>query len=66
MPVPPPEFRRSSYCHTGSCLEVAEDGEHIIIRDSTKADAPPLIVTRAEWDEFVRGVKNNEFDFPRS
>ncbi|WP_323379992.1 DUF397 domain-containing protein [Streptomyces alkaliphilus] len=43
------------------CFEVAPDGEWVHIRQT---DDPGAIVTttRAKWDAFVLGVRNNEFD----
>lgn len=33
-----------------------------VVRDSKNPDRPPLVFTRAEWDAFVEGVKDGEFD----
>lgn len=58
------EFRRSSYCGTSSCVEVAErrDGS-VAVRDSKDRDQQELVYTREEWIAFVRGAKAGEFDF---
>jgi hypothetical protein len=34
----------------------------IVMRDSKKPDGPVLYFTEAEWDAFVAGVKDGEFD----
>jgi hypothetical protein len=40
-----------------------ELGERVIVmRDSKKPDGPVLYFTEAEWDAFVAGVKDGEFD----
>lgn len=59
-----PGFRISSHCHDGSCVAVAPmtDGS-IAVRDTKHADQVPLVYTRAEWRDFILGVKNGEFDF---
>ena len=58
-----PEFRVSSYCHTGGCVAVAvlPDGS-IAVRDHKGDGGPVLTFTPDEWSAFVAGVKNAEFD----
>ena len=57
------EFRTSSFCGISGCVEVAKlPGGDIVIRDSKIAASPVLSFTGEEWDAFVRGVKNGEFD----
>ncbi|SIO85630.1 hypothetical protein BQ8420_07920 [Nocardiopsis sp. JB363] len=41
------------------------EGEVFVVRDSKNPDAAPLVFTRAEWDAFVEGVKDGEFDAER-
>lgn len=58
-------FRKSSFSNPrGECVEVAfgPDGE-VFVRD-TKDDGvgPVLEFTAGEWDAFLKGVRNNEFD----
>ena len=48
---------------TGS-VEIAFVDDVIVMRDSKKPDGPVLVFTRAEWDAFVAGAKDNEFDLP--
>lgn len=58
------EFRISSFCNYGECVEVgaASDGMWIV-RDTKDVDrATSLTFTTDEWREFVRGVKAGEFD----
>ena len=45
-----------------NCVEVAFVGEAIAVRDSKNPDAAALIFTAAEWDAFVGGAKDGEFD----
>lgn len=45
----------------GSCVEVAFVGEAIAVRESG-AGSPALIFTQAEWDAFVGGAKDGEFN----
>ncbi len=65
-PIPPPDtaFRTSSYSndHQG-CVEVAltADGGRWL-RDTKDRTRPAHYYTPAEWNAFVRGIKDGEFD----
>jgi hypothetical protein len=45
-----------------NCVEVAFVGEAIAVRDSKNPSGPALVFTQAEWDAFVGGAKDGEFD----
>ena len=45
-----------------NCVEVAFVDGAIAVRDSTNPSGPALIFTAAEWDAFVGGAKDGEFD----
>jgi hypothetical protein len=47
---------------TDNCVEVAFVGEAILVRDSKDPDGPALVFTASEWDAFVNGAKDGEFD----
>ncbi|GGJ88596.1 DUF397 domain-containing protein [Pilimelia anulata] len=47
-----------------NCVEVAFVGGAIAVRDSKNTDGPALLFTPAEWDAFVGGAKDGEFDLP--
>ena len=55
-------WRRSTRNKSGECLEVAFVDELIGVRDSRHPDGPVLVFTRPEWDAFVKGAKDGEFD----
>ena len=57
------EFRISSFCNWGECVEVgaSPDGS-VLVRDSKDDDRRTLAFTREEWVAFVKGVKAGEFD----
>ena len=60
------QFRISSFCDGGGCVEVGHrpDGS-VIVRDSKDtARSTALAFTADEWVAFVRGVKAGEFDAP--
>jgi hypothetical protein len=54
-------WRRSSYCGTNACVEVAESAGQYLVRDSKNPDVPPFVFTTEEWTAFVRGVQAGEF-----
>lgn len=57
-------FRRSSFCGSGGCVEVATlDGGIIAVRDSKDPAIPEHHYTADEWVAFIHGVKAGEFDF---
>jgi hypothetical protein len=47
---------------TGACVEVAILGDGYAVRNSTDPDGPVLYFTPAEWEAFVGGAKDGEFD----
>lgn len=50
----------------GNCVEAGplSDGSgRVAVRHSHHPDAEAIVYTRAEWEAFVSGVRNGEFDF---
>ncbi len=50
----------------GTCVEAGplNDGTgRVALRHSKHPNGPVIIYTRAEWDAFLAGAKDNEFDF---
>lgn len=47
----------------GACVEISPlpDG-HVGVRDSKNQEGPVLVFTPGEWDAFIGGVKDGEFD----
>jgi uncharacterized protein DUF397 len=67
--------RRSSHCHgSADCVEItvttdtsrwphkADCDKLYLMRDTKNPDGPVLAFTPAEWEAFVLGVKDGEFD----
>jgi hypothetical protein len=48
--------------YTDNCVEVAFVDGAIAVRDSKNPTGPVLIFTPGEWDAFVDGAKDGEFD----
>jgi len=57
------QWRRSSSCGTNTCVEIAPDGDLVLVRDSKDPESPPLRFTRSEWTAFLAGARDGEFDF---
>jgi hypothetical protein len=56
-------WRRSGGAQTDAAVEVALlDGGNVAVRDSRKPDGDVLFFTPGEWDAFVGGAKDGEFD----
>lgn len=65
-PSPPPDlnYRTSSRCSKGTCVEVAPlPGGGAAVRDTKDRGSAPLVFDAGEWADFVVAVKNGEFDF---
>ena len=45
-----------------NCVEVAFVDQAIAVRDSKNRDGGVLLFTAGEWDAFVAGAKDGEFD----
>ncbi|MFE9958338.1 DUF397 domain-containing protein [Micromonospora sp. NPDC005299] len=45
-----------------SAVEVAFVGDLIGMRNSAEPDGPVLVFTQDEWDAFVAGAQDGEFD----
>ncbi|MCW2568270.1 MAG: hypothetical protein JWN54_2367 [Mycobacterium sp.] len=46
----------------GQCVEVRDLGDVIEVRDSKDRGGPVLRYTAGEWDAFLDGARNGEFD----
>ncbi|MFC7276177.1 DUF397 domain-containing protein [Paractinoplanes rhizophilus] len=55
-------FKSTRSSGNGACVEVAITDEGVAVRDTKDRTKAPHIYTRAEWDAFIGGVKDGEFD----
>jgi hypothetical protein len=46
----------------GQCVEMADLGDAVAVRDSKDPHGPALIFTPREWAAFLDGTKDGEFD----
>jgi len=62
--VAPLLFVISTYCAHGGCVAVAKrpDGSRVVRDDKSHGEGPVLEFSAAEWDAFIAGVKDGEFD----
>jgi Domain of unknown function (DUF397) len=62
--LPGAVWRKSSRSegNGGACVEVADRGDSIAIRDSKNPTGPMLVFTLGEWETFIGGAKDGEFD----
>lgn len=56
---------KSSYSNSqGNCVDVKKIGRFYVVTDTKLGDkSPRLTFTEDEWDAFLRGAKDGEFDF---
>ncbi|ADP84866.1 DUF397 domain-containing protein [Frankia sp. AgB1.9] len=57
-------WRTSSYSNGagGMCVEVAPLGHGMVVRDSKNPAGAVLAFSAAEWDAFLAGARDGEFD----
>lgn len=56
---------KSSASASGNCVEVTHlPGGGVAVRDSKDRGKAPHVYTRQEWEAFLIGAKNGEFDLP--
>jgi hypothetical protein len=55
-------WRTAFNCNGGTCIKVAVSGQAVHIADSKAPEGPILTYTPAEWQEFLAGAKNGDFD----
>jgi hypothetical protein len=58
-------WKKSSLsANNGECVEAVVLNGTVVVRDSKHPDGPVLEFTRDEWQAFLGGVRNGEFDLP--
>jgi hypothetical protein len=56
-------WRKSTRSGNDGCVEIALDAAEVAVRDSKQQGrGPVLLFTAHEWDAFLAGVRNGEFD----
>jgi hypothetical protein len=57
-------WRQSSRCSSGGCVQVAQTGPEVRVRNSTDPGGPELAVAAAAWRDFLDGIKHGDFADP--
>ena len=55
-------WRKSSHSQSNGCVEVAFLGGEIAVRDTKDPGGSVLLFTSREWEAFLAGVRDGEFD----
>lgn len=59
----PTTWRKSTYSiNTSNCVELADTGEYVLVRDSKHPEAGHLTFTRAELAALVAAARAGELD----
>ncbi|GAA3449831.1 DUF397 domain-containing protein [Dactylosporangium matsuzakiense] len=51
-------WRKSRFCGSQSCVEVAHGLDAVLIRDSKDPEAAPLQFQPDAWRDFIAGLRN--------
>jgi hypothetical protein len=55
-------WRKSTLSSNNGCVEVALAPNEVAVRDSKDRGGPVLHFTAHEWEAFLAGVRNGEFE----
>jgi hypothetical protein len=55
-------WRKSTYSGGNGCVEVAFVDGQVGVRDSKDREGPVLVFTANEWEAFIGGAQDGEFD----
>ena len=58
-----PNFTKSTFSGAGNCLEVAQVGDWVLLRNSRFPESEVIRLTMDEWDAFTLGVRDDQFRF---
>ena len=58
-------WRKSARIGANGCVEVGLVDDKIAVRDSKDRQGPVLLFTAHEWEAFLGGARDGEFELPR-
>ena len=58
-------WRKSTYSNANGCVEVAFVDTQAAVRDSKDRTGPVLVFDNHEWEAFVGGARDGQFELPR-
>jgi hypothetical protein len=53
------EWRKSTHCSSGACVEVAIVGDVVLVRDQA---GQWLAISSRAWNDFLTGIRSGEFE----
>ncbi|MEV4515410.1 DUF397 domain-containing protein [Dactylosporangium sp. NPDC049525] len=53
-------WRKSRFCATNACVEVARDDALFLVRDSANPDGGQLAFNDAGWSSFIAALRSDE------
>ncbi len=56
------DWRVSRTCDNGQCVQVARNGEFVVIGNTNNPEGPVSEFTVEEWRHFLAGAKLGDFD----
>jgi hypothetical protein len=56
---------KSTRSSSFGCVEVAFVDSQVGVRDSKDREGPVLVFTANEWEAFIGGARDGEFELPR-
>lgn len=57
-----PAYRRSSYCGTNACVEIATTPDRAYMRDSKDTNSPVLEFDASAWLGFLTAIRAGHYD----
>lgn len=51
-------WSRSSMCESSACIEIAQSGDFVLMRNSRRPDGVVLRIAKARWAAFVTRLGN--------
>jgi len=57
-------WRKSTASASTNCVEVSALGNSILVRNTKDRSGPTVAFTTEEWNAFIIGVRDGEFDVP--
>jgi len=58
-------WRKSTRSANNGCVEVTFVDDQVGVRDSKDREGPTLVFTAREWEAFIGGARDGEFELPR-
>lgn len=53
-------WRKSSFSVNGDCVEVALQGDSVLVRDSKNPDSGAISFPRSVWRDFIEVIKGSD------